>query len=501
MVPSCAAVGSSAEQLADALSTFVGLRPPNGPVAVRLTHELLGYLDRSVPVGSVATRQDLWDASESAADKSQGQLIPPIPDTIAAAAGYILRVTAALSAAEAREAAVQLGVSESDTRYSAFLLLSDDRSDGPLDLQEIGDWTGVDDHEFGIEAALDRITHVPIGQWSSTELDIVRQAVSFHLARIGDAFLWTSEHVPVLLEWRTLPDGSLRADHQLPERGYAITAVVAPDQSSDDNEELHELFGSERLPAASHYCSVGAFGDDGRFEEFASSRRHPSRNAAQFAAAELTADLQARRHAVRSRGEHRLLVPRRANDHYGDRIILTLGMALLAVAEQHGLDSRQGAPGWTTHPHRDQRYRLLSVTAMVLDAWNLPFPKLTETASDSSADDEEFADFLKAQGVCLTKLAKLYLVGLGDAGPAPQPIPLADRHAAAMRSVLLNADHTEIVAEIFQPHPHLLTPCGAESEMQASVDAALRSPAQLLRIEQVRSLLWRYHQLRDDPQG
>jgi hypothetical protein len=197
------------------------------------------------------------------------------------------------------------------------------------------------------------------------------------------------------------------------------------------------------------------------------AQQGPSCEAACWAAGQVAAGVLADPAGVRQPLTHRLLVPR-TRMLPGRVRVVDLRMLLEAVAATCTQDldprrTRDEVARWPVLPHCDAE-GLLSLPGQLMDHLGMPWPHAHEPLAQRPVDDPAFAAHLAAHGFALTPAAWAYFSHL--AAPGPGPLPLRERHAAAMTAVLAMpeaADPTHLAAELGplpagMDWPHLLIP-------------------------------------------
>ncbi|NJP98452.1 hypothetical protein HCN51_55065 [Nonomuraea sp. FMUSA5-5] len=134
---------------------------------------------------------------------------------------------------------------------------------------------------------------------------------------------------------------------------------------------------------------------------------------------------------------HHVLIPRttvKPDDPLAR--VITLHDVLKVMMSTHREERQSGdrSPRWVMRPYRPSDEEHISIVARLLDELCVPWPARTDPAHDALPGDDVMLAHLTRHAIVLSPLAKLYLSGLGDAGPGPRS--LAGRHAAAMRLIL-----------------------------------------------------------------
>jgi hypothetical protein len=188
------------------LAELVGLPAPSGPLADNLITQTLDKLDALVPIGAFRTANDLLDATTDLGDA----IFPPIPKQITSAQTHINNAISRLATSELHSAATQLGLRPETMQWGVRITLIRERrlmrrhaADLLADVvfDEVGypdaDSDDQESEHASFRSTVDAVVHSlrtrrPI-DWDPTHIESLRCAVALHLARIGDAFLQTSE--------------------------------------------------------------------------------------------------------------------------------------------------------------------------------------------------------------------------------------------------------------------------------------------------------------------
>ncbi|MFD4406721.1 hypothetical protein ACFWPH_28560 [Nocardia sp. NPDC058499] len=450
------------EAMIDAICDFTATARPAGPLAKGLLAALTTRLDL-VPVGSLATVNDLYDAATDT-DASHEHL-PPIPESLPGAVAYLDVALSRLTASEIHAIAQQLSLPRASAELACRLLTP--RESAPL-YEVIRDNDPAEDarkqrYRTAVAATMTAISTEDRDRWGRRELDVLRLALRLHAARIGDGYLRVSEWPTTTLTWHHHPSDRYTATLPVPGAPNPLEAIIeatTPDPRISDTRT--ELFAPHRTTAPTGYTwQIGWHDDSAEFQRYL-GQREASAAAAKFAVEAGIGELAQRADTLRGpTGE--VLVPYSPTAHAE----VDLQEVLAAVSSEfrppgivvHGFGTTGPAPPsapentdtmWAMTPHRRPDTPLASIVAAVLDQLGLPWPHPGDPACTANVDSEEFTAFLARQSVTLTGQARTYLASMADAGPGEQP--LSARHSNGWRAVLAEAEkHTGSLESVLPP--------------------------------------------------
>jgi hypothetical protein len=402
---------------------------------------LARLLDRleEVPFGEPATRGDLTDAVAHPGT-GRAEPIPPIPDSILAAAGFLADRLTALSPEEMRSLAGKAGLDQPTAMTAALSVLAErDRAEprtaavGPVP-DPAGAPTLAARRGERAEQILTALSGEHPADWTELTVAALRRGMALHLAAVGDAFLRTSERTPTQRHWCETDTGAARVCVPVPGAESPLEAHLQPGTERNRHPAVC-LFGPDR-PAPTEPCGweVGWADATGLFCPYEGGGE-ASPAAARYAAELILDALLADSERVRMRLSGELLIPRPAGARNRDARLVTLEDLLVAMMNEHRIEQRHGQVGaWRTVPHSGPDGGLDSVVAVLFEHLCLPTPAPDDPANAAGVATPAFTEFLTRQALTLTPLARRYLTGLADPGPDAET--LAVRHAAAMRAVL-----------------------------------------------------------------
>ncbi|MFY1673910.1 hypothetical protein ACN27G_28815 [Plantactinospora sp. WMMB334] len=408
------------DQVMDAACRFVGGFPPSGMSGRALLQRLLERVDQ-VPVGALTTAADLSDAAE-VTPRRRARTIPPLPESIVDAVAFIDVMLARLGPHDLRIVAGELAIDRATALRAALLRWSRRQS---------GDQT----HEH----RLDVLESCVWTEWGPDDVAVLRFAMRLHLAGIGDAVLRASEWQPTSLQWLAWGNDGLTAEVPVSGAPRPLEAHINVLDNHLDTEHARAMFAAKARSRHLYRWRVGWKDGDETFRCH-SSDTEASLDAARFGAETTIQMLAEDSTRARMRFTGTLLIPRTEAVRNSDGRVVDLRRILVATMNQRRCERWSPVPvgvGWSMRPHRTADADLGSVVAALFQHIGVPWPNRSDAACAADVGSREFAAFLGAHAIALTPLARCYLAGMGDAGPALRS--LAERHAAGIRAVINNA--------------------------------------------------------------
>ncbi|MFI6689208.1 hypothetical protein [Streptomyces sp. NPDC050485] len=481
-----AALGTVAGELPERVCLFAGMYPAGTPDALAFVRDVLETVDQARGAGMagwmLGHAAHSWPDRPSAATPLAGG-VRELGDRLAA------RVVSR-TPVQLREIAAGLGMTRHQVTHDLYTALHaaaaaerwlENETGAPR--RPVGVWDGEaaalewnleDDH---VEDLTDALTALEPGQWEPVQVQGMERAVLAMACTLAGHVIDLAASLPSPpLDWIRQPGETLRARLDVPGAAHPLTLSVFPVHAQ---ARVKPLTGQQRDAADRETLWPGTSprearawgweltwpGPDGTRINY-EAQQAPSREAACWAAGQHAGHVLADPSEVRQPLTHRLLVPRMRMLPGRTRVVdLRTLLEAVAATSTEDLDPRrppQGAARWPALPHCDSE-GLLSLPGILMDHLNMPWPHAHEPLAQLPVDDPAFAAHLTAHGFALTPAAWAYFSHL--ASPGPEPLPLRERHAAAMTAVLAmpEANPVHLTAEL-GPLPtgmewsHLLIP-------------------------------------------